>query len=130
MAVPVYSITRADIDEFWRRKEVEAEERRLAAEKEAARIKAKELKVEDYVLFEQMIREILKDGNEGDGAKMMGRDITRNSRTVAAAASSTEARIGIKHWRRILNIQVHMEHDRQTILSHWVQVEKKCSCLS
>ncbi|XP_062226428.1 uncharacterized protein LOC133924754 isoform X1 [Phragmites australis] len=98
MAVPVYSITRADIDEFWRRKEVEAEERRLAAEKEAARIKAKELKVEDYVLFEQMIREILKDGNEGDGAKMMGRDITRNSRTVAAAASSTEARIGIKHW--------------------------------
>ena len=44
-AVPVYSITRAEIDEFWRRKEVEAEERRLAAEKEAARIMAKTLKV-------------------------------------------------------------------------------------
>lgn len=44
-AVPVYSITRTEIDEFWRRKEVEAEERRLAAEKEAARIKAKTLKV-------------------------------------------------------------------------------------
>ena len=43
-AVPVYSITRTEIDEFWR-KEVEAEERRLAAEKEAARIKAKTLKV-------------------------------------------------------------------------------------
>jgi hypothetical protein len=44
-AGPVYSITRTEIDEFWRRKEVEAEERRLAAEKEAARIKAKTLKV-------------------------------------------------------------------------------------
>jgi len=43
-AVPVYSITRTEIDEFWR-KEVEAEERRLAAEKEAARIEAKTLKV-------------------------------------------------------------------------------------
>lgn len=44
-AVPVYSITRTEIDEFWRRKEMEAEERRLAAEKEAARIRAKTLKV-------------------------------------------------------------------------------------
>ncbi|KAF8656438.1 hypothetical protein HU200_060711 [Digitaria exilis] len=87
-AVPVYSITRAEIDEFWRRKEVEAEERRLAAEKEAARIKAKTLKMEDYALFEQMIREILKEGTIGDGATM-GAD----------APGGTEARIiGIKHW--------------------------------
>ncbi|RCV34931.1 hypothetical protein SEVIR_7G209600v4 [Setaria viridis] len=87
-AVPVYSITRAEIDEFWRRKEVEEEERRLAADKEAARIKAKALKMEDYVLFEQMIREILEEGNTGGGATMG-----------PAAAGSTEARIiGIKHW--------------------------------
>ncbi|CAL5015463.1 unnamed protein product [Urochloa decumbens] len=86
--VPAYSITRAEIDEFWRRKEVEAEERRLAAEKEAARIKAKMLKMEDYALFQQMIREILEEGNAGDGATM-----------VPSAADSTEARIiGIKHW--------------------------------
>ncbi|CAL5030589.1 unnamed protein product [Urochloa decumbens] len=86
--VPVYSITRAEIDEFWRRKEVEAEERRLAAEKAAARIKAKTLKMEDYVLFEKMIREILEEGNAGDGATM-----------VPAAADSTEAQIiDIKHW--------------------------------
>ncbi|CAN6268879.1 unnamed protein product [Urochloa humidicola] len=86
--VPVYSITRAEIDEFWRRKEVEAEEHRLSAEKEAARINAKMLKMEDYALFEQMIREILDEGNTGDGATM-----------VPAAANSTEARsIGIKHW--------------------------------
>ncbi|XP_066346519.1 uncharacterized protein [Miscanthus floridulus] len=88
-AVPVYSITRAEIDEFWRRKEVEAEERRLAAEKEAARIEAKTLKqMEDYVLFEQMISEILKEGNKGDGATM-----------APAATGGTEARmVGIKHW--------------------------------
>uniref|UniRef100_A0A0A9FRQ8 Uncharacterized protein n=1 Tax=Arundo donax TaxID=35708 RepID=A0A0A9FRQ8_ARUDO len=46
--------------------------------------------MEDYVLFEQMIREVLKEGNKGD--------ITTNSKMVAAASSSTEARIGIKHW--------------------------------
>ncbi|CAN6235916.1 unnamed protein product [Urochloa humidicola] len=86
--VPVYSITRVEIDEFWRRKEVEAEERRLAAEKEAARIKAKMLKMEDYALFEKMIREILEEENAGDRATM-----------VPAAADSTEARIiGIRHW--------------------------------
>ncbi|EES11260.1 hypothetical protein BDA96_06G194200 [Sorghum bicolor] len=87
-AGPVYSITRTEIDEFWRRKEVEAEERRLAAEKEAARIKAKTLKIEDYVLFEQMIREILKEGSKEDGATM-----------APATTGGTEARIiGIKHW--------------------------------
>lgn len=37
-----FSITRKEIEGFWRRKE---EERRLAAEKEAARAKAKTLKV-------------------------------------------------------------------------------------
>jgi regulator of protease activity HflC (stomatin/prohibitin superfamily) len=89
-AVPVYSITRAEIDKFWRRTEVEAEERLLAAEKEAARIMAKALKMEDYVLFEQMMGEILKEGNTGDGA---------TAAMVPAAGGGTEARIiGIKHW--------------------------------
>jgi hypothetical protein len=153
-AVPVYSITRAEIDEFWSRKEVEAEERRLAAEKEAARIRAKTLKVspcswptvslrylsvqpkpnrgfrkktsdgtetngipyhegmimffnsyygrvtwwieffflkqmEDYVLYEQMVREILMEGNGGDGSAI----------AAAATGGTTEAQIvGIKHW--------------------------------
>lgn len=44
--------------------------------------------MEDYVFFEQMIREILKEGNIGDGATM-----------APDAAGGTEARIiGIKHW--------------------------------
>lgn len=89
-SVRVYSITRSEIEKFWRRKEVEAEERCLAAEKEAARIKAKKLKMEDYLLFEQMIMEILKEGNAGDGAPMA---------PAAASGIDTEARIiGIKHW--------------------------------
>jgi hypothetical protein len=37
--------------------------------------------MEDYVLFEQMIKEILQEVNKGDGAR-----------------TDTEARIGIKHW--------------------------------
>ncbi|KQJ84033.1 uncharacterized protein LOC100821464 [Brachypodium distachyon] len=98
MAFPAYSITRAEINGFWRRKETEEEERRLAAEKEAARTKAKALKMEDYMLFEQMIREILKEGNEGDGARRTETGITKNSKMVGIAASGAEARIGIKHW--------------------------------
>ena len=44
--------------------------------------------MEDYVLFEQMISEILKEGNKGDGATM-----------APSATSGTEARIvGTKHW--------------------------------
>jgi hypothetical protein len=37
--------------------------------------------MEDYVLFEQMIREVLQEVNKGDGAR-----------------TNTEERIGIKHW--------------------------------
>jgi len=45
--------------------------------------------MEDYALFEQMMREIL-EGNTGDGA---------TASMVPAATGGTEARIiGIKHW--------------------------------
>lgn len=44
--------------------------------------------MEDYVLYEQMVREILMEGNGGDGSAM-----------AAAATGGTEAQIvGIKHW--------------------------------
>ncbi|KAG8065734.1 hypothetical protein GUJ93_ZPchr0004g38749 [Zizania palustris] len=75
---------------------MEEEEQRLIDEKEAARIKAKKLMIEDYVLFEQVIREILEGGNKGDRA-WMERDITTNG---AVATNCTEGRIGIKHWWR------------------------------
>ena len=44
--------------------------------------------MEDYVLFEQMIREILREEKKGNGATM-----------APSATSGTEARIvGTKHW--------------------------------
>lgn len=51
MASPAYSVTRKEIEGFWRRKETEEEERRFAAEKEAARTKAKTLKVRPCISF-------------------------------------------------------------------------------
>jgi hypothetical protein len=44
MAGPVQSITRAEIDHFWKRKKLEEEEHQLAQEKEAARIRVRTLK--------------------------------------------------------------------------------------
>lgn len=46
--------------------------------------------MEDYMLFEQMIREILEEGSEGDKARKMEKGIKKKN--------WTEARIGIKHW--------------------------------
>jgi hypothetical protein len=42
------------------------------------------------MLFEQMIKEILEEGNEGDKERKMERGIKKNR--------WTEARVGIKHW--------------------------------
>lgn len=45
--------------------------------------------MEDYVLYEQMVREILMEGNGGDGSAI----------AAAATGGTTEAQIvGIKHW--------------------------------
>ncbi|BAS90472.1 Os04g0560700, partial [Oryza sativa Japonica Group] len=55
-----------------------------------------EKQIEDYAIFEQMIREILEEGIKGDSARAE-RDITTNG---AAATKSTEGRIGIKDWWR------------------------------
>ena len=36
----------------------------------------------------------------------------------------------LRPWRRILIIQVHLRYDRPPSFSNWVQVDKKCLCLS
>ncbi|KAM3226036.1 hypothetical protein ACQJBY_058620 [Aegilops geniculata] len=89
VAGPVQSITRAEIDRFWRRKKLEEEDRRLDDEKEAARIKAKSLKQEEYMLFEQRINGIIGEKAETDEMMEEG-EIARN----------IEMQIGIKHWWR------------------------------
>ncbi|XBH79360.1 hypothetical protein VPH35_105357 [Triticum aestivum] len=89
MAGPVQSITRAEIDRFWRRKKLEEEERRLDDEKEAARIKLKTLKAKDYMLFVQRIDGIIDEKAETSEMMEEG-EIARN----------IEIQIGIKHWWR------------------------------
>lgn len=93
MAGPVQSITRAEIDRFWRRRKLEEEEHRLAKEKEAARIKVKALKQEEYMLFEQRIKGII----EGKTEKTTEGAITNNSKE---DARNIQIRIGIKDWWR------------------------------
>uniref|UniRef100_A0ACD5YSM1 Uncharacterized protein n=1 Tax=Avena sativa TaxID=4498 RepID=A0ACD5YSM1_AVESA len=93
MAGQVQSITRAEIDNFWRRKELEEEEHRLTHEKEAARIKVKSLKQEEYMLFEQRIKWTLDDNFE----KTMEGEITNNGEE---DARNIQIRIGIKDWWR------------------------------
>ncbi|KAM3242801.1 hypothetical protein ACQJBY_055035 [Aegilops geniculata] len=89
MAGPVQSITRAEIDSFWSRKKLEEEERWLDDEKEAARIKLKTLKQEEYTLFEQRINRIIDEKTE-PGEMMEEGEIAEN----------IEIQIGIKHWWR------------------------------
>uniref|UniRef100_A0A287UFS1 Uncharacterized protein n=1 Tax=Hordeum vulgare subsp. vulgare TaxID=112509 RepID=A0A287UFS1_HORVV len=87
MAGPAQSITRTEIDRFWRRKKLEEDERRLDDEKEAARIKLKTLKQEEYMLFEQRINGIIDEKTE-TGEMMWEGEIARN----------IEIQIGTKHW--------------------------------
>ncbi|XP_051193398.1 uncharacterized protein [Lolium perenne] len=93
MAGRVQSITRAEIDHFWRRKKLEEEEHQLADEKEAARIRVRTLKQEEYVLFEQNIKGII----EGNSEKTMDGEITNNC---DEDARNIQMRIGIKDWWR------------------------------
>lgn len=69
------------------------------------------------MLFEQMIREILKEGNEGDGARRTETGITKNSKMVGIAASGAEARIGIKHWYPLLEIACYLSSTESASLS-------------
>ncbi|CAA6656026.1 unnamed protein product [Spirodela intermedia] len=59
---PVISVTRDEIESFWRRKRMEEEDHLLAALKAAARIRARNLKEEDYKLFEASLEGILTSG--------------------------------------------------------------------
>ncbi|XP_078448234.1 big1 [Wolffia australiana] len=64
----VTSVTRAEIESFWRRKKMEEEDHLLAALKAAARIRARNLKKEDYELFEKSLAGIISDREPEPGA--------------------------------------------------------------
>ncbi|KAJ1703093.1 hypothetical protein LUZ63_002872 [Rhynchospora breviuscula] len=84
--VEVTSVTREEIDIFWRRKKMVEEEHLMAAQKAAARLRAKALKEEDYRRFEQLLREII-DGEDSEKAK------ARNG-----GSKEEQAKVGIKDW--------------------------------
>ncbi|KAJ3680476.1 hypothetical protein LUZ60_016754 [Juncus effusus] len=63
-AVEVTSVTRDEINSFWRMKKMIEEEHLMAAQKAAARLRAKSLKEEDYRRFEQLLKEILDDQDD------------------------------------------------------------------
>nr|XP_010943471.1 protein PRRC2A [Elaeis guineensis] len=87
-AAMVKSVTRDEIDMFWRRKRMEEEDHLLAAQKAAARIRAKALKEEDYKRFEESLREATMDCDEkGDGGK-----------EASGGDNKEELRMGIKDW--------------------------------
>uniref|UniRef100_A0ACD5YXC7 Uncharacterized protein n=1 Tax=Avena sativa TaxID=4498 RepID=A0ACD5YXC7_AVESA len=93
MVGQVQSITRAEIDNFWRRKKLEEEEHRLAHEKAAARIKVRSLKQEEYMLFEQRIKGTVEDNFE----KTMEGEVTNISEE---DSRNIQIRTGIKDWWR------------------------------
>ncbi|KAJ0969842.1 hypothetical protein J5N97_022719 [Dioscorea zingiberensis] len=77
------SVTLYEIEEFWRRKRMEEEEHLLAAEKAAARIKARSLLERDYKLFEEGMLRIMEE-HEGGYA--------------ADGDDSKDLPVGIKDW--------------------------------
>ncbi|XP_038977894.1 uncharacterized protein LOC120103845 isoform X1 [Phoenix dactylifera] len=85
-AAMVKSVTRDEIDMFWRRKRMEEEDHLLAAQKAAARIRAKALKDEEYKRFEESLREAMDFEQNGEGGKE------------ASGGDNKELRIGIKDW--------------------------------
>ncbi|ONK72667.1 uncharacterized protein A4U43_C04F21830 [Asparagus officinalis] len=60
----VRSVTREEIERYWRVKRMEEEEHLLAALKAAARIRARALSEEDYRRFEESLRDMIKKANE------------------------------------------------------------------
>ncbi|GAB2219503.1 hypothetical protein Droror1_Dr00007139 [Drosera rotundifolia] len=84
--VETWSATKQEIERFWRRKQMEQEDHLLSASKAAARIKAQSLTLEDYVKFEESLKEEIKMedyANDCHGGKDQ---------------ECKEIRIGIKDW--------------------------------
>ncbi|KAK1305189.1 hypothetical protein QJS10_CPB11g02054 [Acorus calamus] len=82
-AVVIKSVTRAEIERFWRKKRMIEEDHLSAAIKAAARIRARKLTEEDYRRFLESLESDGDKGEDGDGDKD---DV------------EMELRVGIKDW--------------------------------
>ncbi|KAK6946470.1 hypothetical protein RJ641_014014 [Dillenia turbinata] len=82
-----YSVTKLEIERFWRQRRMEEEDHLLAAIKAAARIRAENLTKEDYWRFEESLEE--------DAIKMSQTEININNKVYD---SKNEIRVGVKDW--------------------------------
>ncbi|KAG9442847.1 hypothetical protein H6P81_018701 [Aristolochia fimbriata] len=84
------SVTREEIERFWRKKRLDEEDHFLAALKAAARIRARNFKDEEYRRFE----ESLQDGDQEDEDD----EQRKSPMTEKQDENLAEIRVGIKDW--------------------------------
>ncbi|XP_054824269.1 uncharacterized protein LOC129322177 [Prosopis cineraria] len=77
------SVTRREIARFWRQKRIEEHDHLLAAIKAAAKLRARNLTEQDYMIFQESLE------------KERGEDDARKSKN---DAKGKEVRVGIKDW--------------------------------
>ncbi|KAK1324602.1 hypothetical protein QJS10_CPA01g00336 [Acorus calamus] len=86
-AVVIKSVTRAEIERFWRKKRMIEEDHLSAAIKASARIRARKLTEEDYRRFLESLESDGEKGEDGDGDGDGDKDDVK-----------MEQRVGIKDW--------------------------------
>ncbi|RWR90678.1 Peptide methionine sulfoxide reductase MrsB [Cinnamomum micranthum f. kanehirae] len=79
------SVTREEIARFWRQKKMEQEDHLFAAIKAAARIRARNLTVDDYRRFEESLEDDKDNDQENENKSQKDLD-------------DKEIRVGIKDW--------------------------------
>ncbi|GAB4838579.1 hypothetical protein Ancab_028124 [Ancistrocladus abbreviatus] len=83
--VSTWSVTKQEIEKFWKKKQMEEEDHLLAAIKAAARIRIRNLTEEDYKQFEESVTETgIKEDDECSNDKK--------------EQNTKEIRVGIKDW--------------------------------
>ncbi|WOK98803.1 hypothetical protein Cni_G07515 [Canna indica] len=87
----VKSVTRDEIDLYWRMRRMVEEDHLLAAQKAAARIRAKTLKEDDYQRFEDSVKEMLNSTTSDEGTK-------EGKVEAHTSDDSIELWVGIKNW--------------------------------
>ncbi|KMZ71426.1 hypothetical protein ZOSMA_180G00170 [Zostera marina] len=90
------SVTREEIRRFWVQRKMKEEDHLLAAQKAAARKKARNLTKEDYARFEEYLKIIALDRRSY--SKYEGTEISRSNRKVDYDVGAKELRLGIKDW--------------------------------
>ncbi|XP_068646661.1 uncharacterized protein [Aristolochia californica] len=83
------SVTREEIERFWRKKKLDEEDHFLAALKAAARVRARNFSDEEYRRFEDSLQDN-EENKDGDQEK--------SPMTVKKDEKPTEIRVGIKDW--------------------------------